>query len=90
MHLDAWIQHVLEDAPGRATQKPRLVHRLDRETSGCLVVAKTRESAASLAAAFKGGRVKKCYVALVAGRIARTQGADPVARNALRRVVDGN
>jgi 23S rRNA-/tRNA-specific pseudouridylate synthase len=73
-HLDAWIQHVLAgDAQGRGQM--RLVHRLDRETSGCLVVAKTRPAAAAFASAFKEGHVSKMYVALVAGRIPRKSGA---------------
>lgn len=55
-------------------QKPRLVHRLDRETSGCLIMAKTRETAEHLSSAFKDGRVDKMYVALVAGRILRKSG----------------
>lgn len=55
-------------------QKPRLVHRLDRETSGCLIMAKTRETAEQLSSAFKDGRVDKMYVALVAGRILRKSG----------------
>jgi 23S rRNA pseudouridine955/2504/2580 synthase len=70
-HLDAWIQHAFGGSPGedKHMQKPRLVHRLDRETSGCLVVAKTREAAATLASAFQEGRVEKMYIALVAGHI---------------------
>ena len=41
--------------------KPRLVHRLDRETSGVLVVARTPGVAAKLAAAFRGRDVEKVY-----------------------------
>jgi 23S rRNA pseudouridine955/2504/2580 synthase len=74
MHLDAWMHCILADATVAVAQKPRLVHRLDRETSGCLIIAKTREMAATLAAAFKAGRVQKCYVALVAGHIAHKRG----------------
>ena len=69
-HLDAWMQHVVG-----GKEKPRLVHRLDRETSGCLVMAKTREAASALASAFKEGRVEKMYVALVAGCIPCNSGA---------------
>ena len=41
------------------------MHRLDRDTSGCLVLGRTRESAAALARAFKEGIIKKSYIALV-------------------------
>ncbi len=44
-----------------------LVHRLDRETSGCLVLAKRRSALRSLHEQFREGRVEKNYLALVAG-----------------------
>jgi 23S rRNA pseudouridine955/2504/2580 synthase len=44
-----------------------LVHRLDRETSGCLVLAKRRSAVRVLHAAFREGRVKKRYLALLVG-----------------------
>jgi 23S rRNA pseudouridine955/2504/2580 synthase len=44
-----------------------LVHRLDRETSGCLVLAKRRSALRELHAAFRSGDVDKNYLALVAG-----------------------
>lgn len=46
-----------------------IVHRLDKETSGCLVIAKTQESFSKLQAAFKQRLVKKTYLALVHGQI---------------------
>ena len=48
-------------------EKPRLVHRLDRDTSGVLVVARTRLAAMKLAEAFRGRDTKKTYWALVKG-----------------------
>jgi len=48
-------------------EKPRLVHRLDKDTSGVLVLARTREAAASLTAAFRHRETRKIYWALVAG-----------------------
>ncbi len=62
-HLDAMLES-LRDAKDR---KPRLVHRLDRETSGVLVVAKTRAAASALAATFRHRSARKIYWALVAG-----------------------
>ncbi|MGD9740748.1 MAG: pseudouridine synthase [Bauldia sp.] len=62
-HVDQMLE-ALRDAKDR---KPRLVHRLDRETSGVLVVAKTRSAAAALAASFRGRSARKIYWSLVAG-----------------------
>lgn len=62
-HVDA----MLEAWRDRKGQKPRLVHRLDRETSGVLVVARTRQAASRLAEAFRSRSTKKTYWALVAG-----------------------
>lgn len=45
----------------------RIAHRLDRDTSGCLVLAKGREGARHLDAEFRAGRVQKEYLALVHG-----------------------
>lgn len=47
--------------------EPRLVHRLDKETSGVLVMAKTRQAAEWLGNAFKNRQVDKTYLALVYG-----------------------
>lgn len=50
------------DAP-----EPIVCHRLDRDTSGCLVLAKNRETARTLMAAFEERRVSKTYLAIVLG-----------------------
>jgi 23S rRNA pseudouridine1911/1915/1917 synthase len=50
-----------------AGRRPRLVHRLDRETSGVLLVSKTREAHAALARAMTRRAVEKTYLALVYG-----------------------
>jgi len=50
------------------SQKPRLVHRLDRDTSGVLVLARTAPAAAALSKAFHGRAARKLYWAAVAGR----------------------
>ena len=47
---------------------PRLVHRLDRDTSGVLLLARTGAAAVTLARAFRSRAVEKLYLALVAGR----------------------
>lgn len=48
-------------------EKPRLVHRLDRDTSGVLVIARTAQSASKLTEAFKTRKAKKIYWAVVVG-----------------------
>jgi 23S rRNA pseudouridine955/2504/2580 synthase len=62
-HLDQMLE-VMRDAKG---QKPRLVHRLDKETAGCLLVAKTRFAATALTGSFRHRSARKIYWALVAG-----------------------
>jgi 23S rRNA pseudouridine955/2504/2580 synthase len=62
-HIDGMLE-VLRDAKG---QRPRLVHRLDKDTAGCLLVAKTRFAAAALAKTFRSRSARKIYWALVAG-----------------------
>jgi 23S rRNA pseudouridine955/2504/2580 synthase len=51
-----------------APDRPRLVHRLDRDTSGVIVIARSPGVAARIAAAFRGRNVEKTYWAIVAGR----------------------
>jgi 23S rRNA pseudouridine955/2504/2580 synthase len=57
----------LLSAWGEGLERPRLVHRLDRDTSGVLVLGKTPGAAAKLAGAFARRRTEKIYWALVAG-----------------------
>jgi len=62
-HLDGMLE-VMRDAHG---QRPRLVHRIDKDTAGCLLVAKTRFAAAALSKTFRSRAARKIYWALVAG-----------------------
>jgi 23S rRNA pseudouridine955/2504/2580 synthase len=62
-HVDGMLE-ALHDPHG---QRPRLVHRLDKDTAGCLLVAKTRFAAAALAKSFRSRETRKIYWALVAG-----------------------
>ncbi len=62
-HVDGMLA-ALTDKRG---QKPRLVHRLDRDTSGCLVIAKTRFAASALTKSFRSRDTRKTYWALLAG-----------------------
>ncbi|MEK7780503.1 MAG: RluA family pseudouridine synthase [Verrucomicrobiota bacterium] len=54
--------------------RPGIVHRLDKETSGCLVVAKNDETHVALSAQFAGRTVEKIYVAIVCGIVPRDEG----------------
>ncbi|WP_322517485.1 RluA family pseudouridine synthase [Rhodopseudomonas palustris] len=62
-HIDLMLE-VMRDSKG---QKPRLVHRIDKETAGCLLVAKTRFAATALTGSFRHRSARKVYWALVAG-----------------------
>jgi 23S rRNA pseudouridine955/2504/2580 synthase len=68
-HVDGMLQ-----AWAAGGERPRLVHRLDRDTSGLLVVAKTPAAATKLTEAFRRHRVDKLYWALVVGRPPEAQG----------------
>jgi 23S rRNA pseudouridine1911/1915/1917 synthase len=55
-------------------ERPGIVHRLDKETSGCLVVAKNDEAHRELSRQFAAREVEKIYLALVAGKLRRPSG----------------
>ncbi|MBM6580316.1 RluA family pseudouridine synthase [Microvirga sp. BT689] len=61
------VDGMLESLTGEDGQKPRLVHRLDKDTAGCLVIAKTRFAASTMAKSFRSRTTRKIYWALVAG-----------------------
>lgn len=68
-HLDGLLEAWRVDG-----QRPLLVHRLDRDTSGVIVVARTPGVAARLAAAFRSRDMEKVYWAVVAGRPVPVEG----------------
>ncbi|MEL6094188.1 RluA family pseudouridine synthase [Bartonella schoenbuchensis] len=65
--LTCHIDGMLEVWRNKKGEKPRLVHRLDRETSGVLIIARSRGAAQALTAAFRARETKKTYWALVRG-----------------------
>lgn len=67
--------------------RPGIVHRLDKDTSGVLVVARTDQAHRSLAAQFEGREVEKVYLALVHGKVEPPQGQItlPITRDPVRR-----
>jgi 23S rRNA pseudouridine1911/1915/1917 synthase len=81
------LLHRVKDLRGvGGALRPGIVHRLDKDTSGCLVVAKHGEALAALQTAFKSREVDKRYLALVhgapppTGRIDTFYGRHPVHR----------
>lgn len=69
-------------AEGEPVLWPRFVHRLDRDTSGVVLTAKTRESARILGKALAAGRISKVYLAIIHGQPAerRREAREPIRR----------
>ena len=67
--------------------RPGIVHRLDKQTSGLMVVARNDATHAKLAAMFAQREVRKTYIALVHGHLKQDRGTidAPIARDLLRR-----
>jgi 23S rRNA pseudouridine1911/1915/1917 synthase len=67
--------------------RPGIVHRLDKDTSGVLLVARTDAAHRALAAQFSGRTVEKVYLALVQGSVRAESGrtAKPIARDPVQR-----
>jgi 23S rRNA pseudouridine1911/1915/1917 synthase len=55
-------------------ERPGIVHRLDKDTSGCLVVAKNDEAHRGLSEQFAARTVEKIYLALVSGKLRKSAG----------------
>jgi 23S rRNA pseudouridine955/2504/2580 synthase len=66
---------LLKALPNKQGEPPRLVHRLDRDTSGCLVVAKTKAAATHFGEVFRSRSARKIYWAVVAGNPKPRQGS---------------
>ncbi|HSD67036.1 MAG TPA: RluA family pseudouridine synthase [Vicinamibacteria bacterium] len=85
--VNALLRHVRDLSGVGGVLRPGIVHRLDRGTSGLLVVAKDDETHRSLARQFAGRTVEKEYVALVLGSPARAAGEvdAPIGRDPVHR-----
>jgi len=68
-------------------ERPGIVHRLDKETSGCLVVAKNDRAHQELSKQFAARTVQKIYLALVAGKLRKPAGTieENIARHPVHR-----
>jgi 23S rRNA pseudouridine1911/1915/1917 synthase len=62
------------DLPEGEHQRPGIVHRLDKDTSGLIIVAKNAQAQRNLQRQFKEGRVRKVYLALVEGVVEPERG----------------
>ena len=86
-HLGPGSAEALPVLPGNDPERPGIVHRLDRDTSGLLVVAKTAAALTRLADQFKQHTIDRAYLGIVLGvpsvarqRIETTHGRDPTDR----------
>ena len=84
---NALAYHFQQLPDGGAGVRPGIVHRLDRDTSGLLVVAKTEAALENLSDQFRDRTVFKSYVALVHGRVQTDSGRidQPLARDPANR-----
>lgn len=87
------VQQSLEDLLGAFAKsngkRPRLVHRLDRETSGVIIAARTKPAAAFFSEAFASREASKTYQAIVCGALPASNGViDAPLKKASRRGLD--
>ena len=82
------LAYHFENLPLNSSERPGLVHRIDKDTSGLLVVAKTDQAMAFLAKQFEEKTSEREYVALVWGNIAEDEGTvtGDIARHAKDRM----
>lgn len=89
--VNALLYHISNLSGAGGELRPGIVHRLDKMTSGLLLVAKNDAAHRGLAAQFKAREIHKRYTALVHGRVAQAEGEirtsvgrDPVHRTRMR------
>ena len=85
--VNALLHHCHDLSGIGGERRPGIVHRLDKDTSGCLVVAKNDFTHERLAAQFAGREVTKIYLALAGGKFPRTSGVieAAIARHPVQR-----
>jgi 23S rRNA pseudouridine1911/1915/1917 synthase len=86
--VNALLHHFSELSSASGSERPGIVHRLDKNTSGLIVIAKNDESHRSIAAGFKARLIHKTYIALVHGRVSEMEGriSTPIGRDSVRRL----
>ncbi len=85
--VNALLSHCTTLSGIGGKERPGIVHRLDKETSGCLVVAKNDAAHRELSRQFAARTLKKIYLALVAGRLKARSGVidAPIERHPIHR-----
>jgi 23S rRNA pseudouridine1911/1915/1917 synthase len=85
--VNALLHHVSNLSGIGGLLRPGVVHRLDKETSGCLVVAKHDVAHLRLSNQFAGRKVQKFYLALCSGRFTKSAGeiTKPIGRHPVHR-----
>ncbi len=85
--VNALLYHCTSLSGVGGEQRPGIVHRLDKDTSGCLVAAKNDLAHQSLSAQFAGREVSKIYLALAGGHFSQKSGIvnEPIGRHPVDR-----
>ena len=85
-HLDGMLEHFCDEAG----VKPRLTHRLDKQTSGVMLIARSRNSATRAAEAFANKHINKYYLAVISGKTPASEGMIdlPLLRTPQKMLVD--
>lgn len=85
--VNALLHHCSDLAGIGGVERPGIVHRLDKDTSGLVAVAKTDAAHQSLSKQFKDREIQKVYLALVAGRVKNSSGTinSPIGRHRVHR-----
>ena len=85
--VNALLHHMRQLSSSGGPLRPGIVHRLDKQTSGLIVVAKNDATHTRLAAMFSRRQVRKLYFALVQGELPQEQGTvnAPISRDTVKR-----
>ena len=85
--VNALLHHLGELSSASGPLRPGIVHRLDKQTSGLIVVAKNDVAHSRLSSMFSRRQVRKLYLALVQGDLPQERGTvnAPISRDAVRR-----
>lgn len=91
--VNGLLFHMNQLSEGSDPTRPGIVHRIDKDTSGLLVIAKTNDVHEDLAKQFLNHTTKRTYVALVHGEVEHEEGTidvpiDRMPNNRIKRVVD--
>ena len=85
--VNALLHHLGTLSGVNGDTRPGIVHRIDRDTSGILIVARTDSAHQSLSAQFQNRQVEKVYLTLCHGKMGKPEGrmTTPIARDPVRR-----